>query len=167
MAVLPAEINVVVSNELGDVAVTLIPLTNVTISAGSQGLPGPPGPSGPPAAALTAPAGVDITNVGTVVVLTTDGTLIPADPTNAAHAVLLLGMNLSTGSTDETIQYITVGEIAGMTDLSVGELYFVGLAGSVVLQSDLPVIGATWTRALGNPQSSTSFILDKQTPVML
>jgi hypothetical protein len=167
MPISTQQINVSVNSEFGQVSTTVIPAPNVIINAGQQGLTGPPGPSGPPAAALVGSAGVNITEVGTVIVLTTAGTLIPADPTNPAHASLLLGMNLTIGLLTESIQYITVGEINGMSGLSIGELYFVGLAGSIVLQSDLPVDGATWSRALGNPQSATSFILDKQTPIML
>jgi hypothetical protein len=157
---------VTISSAFGDTTTTVVPGPIQILSVGAQGPTGPAGPPGPPAAALTAVAGVDLLTVGTVVVLTTDGTLIIADPTNIDHANLLLGMNISTGHMGDNINYLTVGEVTGLSDLSTGELYFVGLDGSLTAQSDLPVDGALWLRALGNAQSSTSFILDKQTPIL-
>jgi hypothetical protein len=145
--------------------VTVIPGGTNVISLGIQGPQGPPGPSGPPAAALTAPAGVNLTNLGTVVVLTVDGTLIPADPTNSAHAILLLGMNISTGDMGDTIQYLTVGEITGMTGLTTGSIYWAGAAGSLTTSS--PIDSAAWSRVLGNAASETAFILDKQDVILI
>ena len=160
-----AEGTVLITSVFGDQALAVIPSPPDVVTVGIQGPQGIPGEPGPPAAALTAPAGVDLLTVGTVVVLTTDGTLIVADPTNSAHATLLLGINVSTGHITDSINYLTIGEITGLSGLSTGNLYFIGLDGSLSIDSQAE--GATWLRALGNAQSSTSFILDKQPPVLL
>ena len=88
-----------------------------------------------------------------------------ADPTNVTHASLLLGMTVTTGLMGDTVDYITEGEIIDLSGLSTGDLYFIGLNGTL---STSPMAGgATWARALGNANSTTSFILDKQFPVLL
>jgi|SRR5579872_1198799 len=157
--------NVVITSEFGDTATTVIPGPISVVTVGAQGPAGPPGPPGPPAAALIAPAGVDLLTVGTVVVLTTAGTLILADPTNMAHATLLLGMTVSTGRMGANIEYLIVGEITGLSTLTVGQDYWLGLNGTLSTSYEAP--GATWFRYLGNAESSTKFILDKQTPITI
>lgn len=154
-----------ISSIAGNTAITVVPGPINVVSIGVQGPTGPEGPSGPPAAALTAPAGADLTAIGTVVVLTTDGTLIPADPTNRTHATLLLGMNLTTGNTNAMIKYITVGEITGMSGLSVGQFYFAGANGSLTISS--PIASAQWNQPLGNANTEISFILDKQSVTLI
>lgn len=157
--------NIVVTQPVPYTTTTVVPGGTNVISLGIIGPPGPQGPAGPPAAALQAPAGSNLNTLGTVIVLNTSGELIPADPTNINHATLLLGMSISTGSIGDTIQYLTVGEIAGMTGLTTGQSYWLGLNGS--LSTSYLAAGATWFRFLGNAQSTTSFILDKQPPVTL
>lgn len=162
MAVLPAEINVVVSNELGDIAVVLIPLTNVTISAGTQGPQGIQGPAGPSGSTLEAIAGVDI-SIGTIVSLR-DGSLFPTDPTSSADVLLMAGLAVTANTEGNLVQYVFVGECNSLSGLTPGP-YWVGLNGS--LSTTVEVEGAAWLRFMGIARSTTQFVSLPGSPVLL
>lgn len=165
MAVLPAQINVTVSNDLGQVAATIVPVSNVVINAGQQGLQGIQGEPGPSGGSLTAVTSVNLLTLGNLVVVQSDGTLALADPTNASHARLLMGLNTTTGRLGTSVDYLPEGEAVGLSGFTTGSLYFAGLSG--VLSTIPEAAGAAWLRAIGNANSATSFVIDKQTPILL
>lgn len=156
---------VLIESVFGSTTTTVIPGPIDIVSVGAQGPAGPPGPPGPSGGALSAIASIDLETLGNAVVVLDSGELALADPTNVAHATLLLGVNVTTGLATTSVDYITEGEIIGLSGLSRGSLYFLGLNGT--LSTSPEAAGATWLRALGNANSATSFVLDKQFPVLL
>lgn len=132
------------------------------ITIGTQGPPGPPGPAGS-GGTFSAIAGETIT-INTVVVLLS-GLLYIADPSNSSHAGAVVGIAITSGDVDNSITVMQSGTISGLSDLSVDNIYYVGLDGS--LSTDMVAAGATWFQGLGRPISTTALVLSLGPNVLL
>lgn len=151
-----------VSNLLSEVEVSNtqpLPSQVLVSQVGVQGIPGPPGTGG----YSEAIAGENI-SIYQIIVSGSDGKAYIADPTNINDLGLVLGVAISSATTNTTVQYVSTGTINGGS-WSLGAKYFLGLNG---LLTTSPIsLGSTWLQFMGVGKTSSTFNITLGNPIRI
>ena len=156
---------VVVVERTGSVVVTpQVGKGAVVVTRGVPGRKGDRGDPGPAGGETLVPVGPDPLSGHSIVSVSADGELIPADCTSLALAGTVLGLLAGAYSPgeDAAVQTGFVLEHSGWN--WVPGFVFVGSAGQPV--QTLPV-GAVFSQAIGKVLSPTSILVDIQPPIFL
>lgn len=150
---MPEDDDITVVVQPTPIQVTVEPQNIEVTIAGTQGPQGPPGPSG--SGGGQASAGETIS--GHTLVVMINGLLYEADPTNAAHGPLVVGVASQSGTTGALINFTQVGVVTGGSFVQ-GQRYFAGLNG--VLSTSPQAPGAVWMKSIGLAEDSTDLIVN-------
>lgn len=128
------------------------------VAIAEQGPPGPPGTG----STIIATAGTTIA-LGTVLI-STGGKVYPADPTNLAHASIVVGIALQSKTLNENINIAQLGQIT-LSGIVQDAQYFVGLNG--ILSTDIIAPSALWFRYIGLGESDNTLLVASSSSVLL
>lgn len=157
-----AEVEVTIRNEVELIEATVT--ETEVFEVGKQGPPGPPGPIGPPGGATAIQVGAQPLSGHTVVACGSDGKLIYADCTNAAHTGTVVGLLESAyAAGDEATIRIGYTMSHSGWSWSLGPV-FVGQGGQLV--QTLPS-GAAFSQVVAWALSSTEILIDIQPPIVI
>ena len=133
--------------------------SSITVSpVGQVGPPGPPGNSG-------YSEGVAGATISVYQVLAISGDqVVPADPTNLAHAGRVIGVAIQSAIAGSTVQYVKIGTILGGS-WTPEALYYLGLGGN--LSTTPRATGAVFQQMIGIGKTSTSFCISLSPPLLL